>query len=151
MSTHKVCIWRKRWKTFILESSLCGPPQVNCLPIQKPRYDEPSKNDRQEKYSRMCFIYIFKKTCIVGSHQNMLSRVKWSKWKIIKQGGLIIHRNHLLDRQYIWNVNPYFLRKKIEMCPQYTDASTVGYLTLKLQNSTWYKCLNLSLLIDWLC
>ena len=31
------------------------------------------------------------------------------------------------------------------MCPQYTDAPAVGYLTTKLQNSTWYKCLNLSL------
>ena len=31
------------------------------------------------------------------------------------------------------------------MCPQYTDAPAVGYLTIKLQNSTWYKCLNLSL------
>ena len=31
------------------------------------------------------------------------------------------------------------------MCTQYTDAPTVGYLTIKLQNSTWYKCLNLSL------
>ena len=34
---------------------------------------------------------------------------------------------------------------KIEMCPQYTDTPAVGYLTIKLQNSTWYKCLNLSL------
>ena len=34
---------------------------------------------------------------------------------------------------------------QIEMCPQYTDAPAVGYLTIKLQNSTWYKCLNLSL------
>ena len=25
------------------------------------------------------------------------------------------------------------------------DATAVGYLTLKLQNSTWYKCLNPSL------
>ena len=33
---------------------------------------------------------------------------------------------------------------KQEMCPQYTDTA-VGYLTIKLQNSTWYKCLNLSL------
>ena len=31
------------------------------------------------------------------------------------------------------------------MCPQYTDDPTVGYLTIKLQNSTWYKCLNPSL------
>ena len=31
------------------------------------------------------------------------------------------------------------------MCPQYTDAPTVWYLTINLQNSTWYKCLNLSL------
>ena len=31
------------------------------------------------------------------------------------------------------------------MCPQYTNAPAVGYLTIKLQNSTWYKCLNLSL------
>ena len=31
------------------------------------------------------------------------------------------------------------------MCPQYTDAPAVGYLTIKLQNSTWYKCLNRSL------
>ena len=30
------------------------------------------------------------------------------------------------------------------MCPQYTDAPAVGYVTIKLQNSTWYKCLNLS-------
>ena len=37
------------------------------------------------------------------------------------------------------------LKKKLEMCPQYTDAPAVGYLTIKLQNSTWYKCLNLSL------
>ena len=36
-------------------------------------------------------------------------------------------------------------KKKIEMCPQYTDAPAVGYLTIKLQNSTWYKCLKLSL------
>ena len=35
--------------------------------------------------------------------------------------------------------------KKLEMCPQYMDALAVGYLTIKLQNSTWYKCLNLSL------
>ena len=34
---------------------------------------------------------------------------------------------------------------KLEMCPQYTDAPAVGYLTIKLQISTWYKCLNLSL------
>ena len=34
---------------------------------------------------------------------------------------------------------------KLEMCPQYTDALAVGYLTIKLQNSTWNKCLNLSL------
>ena len=34
---------------------------------------------------------------------------------------------------------------KLEMCSKYTDAPAVGYLTLKLQNSTWYKCLNLSL------
>ena len=33
----------------------------------------------------------------------------------------------------------------LEMCPQYMDAPAVGYLTIKLQNSTWYKCLNLSL------
>ena len=32
------------------------------------------------------------------------------------------------------------------MCPQYMDAPAVGYLTIKLQNSTWYKCLNLSLI-----
>ena len=31
------------------------------------------------------------------------------------------------------------------MCPQYTVPPQWGYLTLKLQNSTWYKCLNLSL------
>ena len=31
------------------------------------------------------------------------------------------------------------------MSPQYTDAPAVGYPTIKLQNSTWYKCLNLSL------
>ena len=31
------------------------------------------------------------------------------------------------------------------MCPQYRDAPGVGYLTIKLQNSTWYKCLNPSL------
>ena len=31
------------------------------------------------------------------------------------------------------------------MCPQYRDAPAVGYLTIKLQNSTWYKCLNLCL------
>ena len=31
------------------------------------------------------------------------------------------------------------------MCPQYTDAPDVGYLAIKLQNSTWYKWLNLSL------
>ena len=31
------------------------------------------------------------------------------------------------------------------MCPQYMDAPAVGYLTKKLKNSTWYKCLNLSL------
>ena len=31
------------------------------------------------------------------------------------------------------------------MCSQYTHAPAVGYLTIKLQNSTWYKCLNLSL------
>ena len=30
------------------------------------------------------------------------------------------------------------------MCLQYTDAPAVGYLTIKMQNSTWYKCLNLS-------
>ena len=36
-------------------------------------------------------------------------------------------------------------KKQLEMCPQYTDAPAVGYLTIKLQNSTWYKCLNLSL------
>ena len=34
---------------------------------------------------------------------------------------------------------------KLEMCPQYTDTPAVGYLTIKLQNYTWYKCLNLSL------
>ena len=39
----------------------------------------------------------------------------------------------------------YQLLSKLEMCPQYTDAPVVGYLTIKLQNSTWYKCLNLSL------
>ena len=32
-----------------------------------------------------------------------------------------------------------------KMCPQYTDAPAVGNLTIKLQNSTLYKCLNLSL------
>ena len=31
------------------------------------------------------------------------------------------------------------------MCPKNTDAPAVGYLTIKLQNSIWYKCLNLSL------
>ena len=31
------------------------------------------------------------------------------------------------------------------MCPQYTDALAVGYVTIKLQNSTMYKCLNLNL------
>ena len=31
------------------------------------------------------------------------------------------------------------------MCPQYTDAPAVRYLTIKLQNSTWYKCVKLSL------
>ena len=36
-------------------------------------------------------------------------------------------------------------KEKLEMCPQYTDSPAVGYLTAKLQNSTWYKCLNLSL------
>ena len=35
---------------------------------------------------------------------------------------------------------------KLEICPQYTDAPTVGYLTKKLQNSTWYKCLNWGLI-----
>ena len=34
-------------------------------------------------------------------------------------------------------------KKELEMCPQYKDAPAVGYLTIKLQNSTWYKCLNL--------
>ena len=34
---------------------------------------------------------------------------------------------------------------KLEMCPKYRDAPAVGYLTIKLQNFTWYKCLNLSL------
>ena len=37
------------------------------------------------------------------------------------------------------------LSMKLEMCPQYMDAPAVGSLTIKLQNSTWYKCLNLSL------
>ena len=38
------------------------------------------------------------------------------------------------------------VEKKLEMCPQYMDAPAVGYLTIKLlQNSTWYKWLNLSL------
>ena len=36
-------------------------------------------------------------------------------------------------------------KKELEMCPQYMDAPAVGYLTIKLQNSTGYKCLNLSL------
>ena len=31
------------------------------------------------------------------------------------------------------------------MCPQYMDVPAVGYLTIKLLNSTWYKCLNLRL------
>ena len=31
------------------------------------------------------------------------------------------------------------------MCPQYTDVPAVGYLTIKLKNSTWYKCHNRSL------
>ena len=35
--------------------------------------------------------------------------------------------------------------QKQEMCPQYTNAPAVGYLTIKLQNSTWCKCLNLNL------
>ena len=34
---------------------------------------------------------------------------------------------------------------ELEMCPQYRDAPAVGYLTIKLQNSIWYKYLNLSL------
>ena len=33
----------------------------------------------------------------------------------------------------------------LEMCPQNTDAPAVGYLIITLQNSTCYKCLNLSL------
>ena len=36
-------------------------------------------------------------------------------------------------------------KNKLEMCPQYTDAPAVGYPTIKLQNSIWYKCLNSSL------
>ena len=36
------------------------------------------------------------------------------------------------------------MQKELEMCPQYTDAPAFGYQTIKLQNSTWYKCLNLS-------
>ena len=43
------------------------------------------------------------------------------------------------------NNNPKTKTNKLEMCPQYTDAPAVGYLTIKLQNSTWYKCLNRSL------
>ena len=31
------------------------------------------------------------------------------------------------------------------MCPQYTDAPVVEDLTIKLQKSTWYECLNPSL------
>ena len=34
---------------------------------------------------------------------------------------------------------------KLEMCQHYKDATAVGDLTIKLQNSTWYKCLNRSL------
>ena len=36
------------------------------------------------------------------------------------------------------------MQNELEMCPKYTDAPAVGYLTIKLQNSIWYKCLNLS-------
>ena len=41
------------------------------------------------------------------------------------------------------NINNFQI--KLEICPQYMDAPALGYLTIKLQNSTWYKCLNLSL------
>ena len=34
---------------------------------------------------------------------------------------------------------------KLEMCQHYKDATAVGDQTIKLQNSTWYKCLNRSL------
>ena len=39
----------------------------------------------------------------------------------------------------------FYGKIRLEMCPQCMDAPAVGYLTIKLQNSTWYKCLNLSL------
>ena len=39
----------------------------------------------------------------------------------------------------------FVLEKKLEMCPQYTGAPAMGYMTIKPQNSAWYKCLNLSL------
>ena len=51
-------------------------------------------------------------------------------------GASKVHLQHV----FLWRN-----KKKLEMCPQYTDAPNVGYLTIKLQNSTWYKCLNLSL------
>ena len=51
---------------------------------------------------------------------------------------------------FLWNKEKKKKKKKFfqtipETCPQYTDAPAVGYLTIKLQNSTWYRCLNLSL------
>ena len=55
-----------------------------------------------------------------------------------------IHQNIYIATNLI-KYPQFVLEKKLEMCPQYTDAPAVGYLTIKLQNSTWYKCLNLSL------
>ena len=54
---------------------------------------------------------------------------------------------------FLWrnkkSISTFFVEKKkqqqLEMCPQYRDAPAVWYLTIKLQNSTWYKYLNLSL------
>ena len=50
-----------------------------------------------------------------------------------------------VGRNTYFEISIFKYNMKLEMCPQYTDAPAVGYLTIKLQNSTWYKCLNLSL------
>ena len=63
-----------------------------------------------------------------------LSFLNW-----IKNEMIFYHISELMLETLILRYN------KLEMCPQYMDAHAVGYLTIKLQNSTGNKCLYLSL------
>ena len=83
-------------------------------------------------HSSLLFFYTTAGPCMIAKIQ-----YKHCRWHLI-----VPDKEHFSTKKY-WYFS-YFCMK-LKMCPQYTDAPAVRYLTIKLQNSTWYKCLNLSL------